>query len=131
MKFVDVMMTDILFKTESYRIIGACMEVHNVLGAGFLESVYQEALAYEFYLQNIPFEREKKLTIRYKDIELEKMYSADFVCYDAIIVELKALSGLTSEHEAQVLNYLKATGYKLGILVNFGGKTLEYKRLVL
>ena len=124
-------MTDILFKTESYRIIGACMEVHNVLGAGFLESVYQEALAYEFYLQNIPFEREKKLTIRYKDIELEKMYSADFVCYDAIIVELKALSGLTSEHEAQVLNYLKATGYKLGILVNFGGKTLEYKRLVL
>ena len=131
MKFVDLMMTDILFKTESYRIIGACMEVHNVLGAGFLESVYQEALAYEFYLQNIPFEREKKLTIRYKDIELEKMYSADFVCYDAIIVELKALSGLTSEHEAQVLNYLKATGYKLGILVNFGGKTLEYKRLVL
>ena len=124
-------MTDILFKTESYRIIGACMEVHKVLGAGFLEPVYQEALAYEFYLQNIPFEREKKLTIRYKDIELEKMYSADFVCYDAIIVELKALSGLTSEHEAQVLNYLKATGYKLGILVNFGGKTLEYKRLVL
>ena len=131
MKFVDVMMTDILFKTESYRIIGACMEVHNVLGAGFLEPVYQEALAYEFYLQNIPFEHEKKLTIRYKDIELEKMYSADFVCYDAIIVELKALSGLTPEHEAQVLNYLKATGYKLGILVNFGGKTLEYKRLVL
>jgi len=124
-------MKDILFKTESYRIIGACMEVHKVLGAGFLEPVYQEALAYEFYLQNIPFEREKKLTIRYKDIELEKMYSADFVCYDAIIVELKALSGLTSEHEAQVLNYLKATGYKLGILVNFGGKTLEYKRLVL
>ena len=124
-------MKDILFKTESYRIIGACMEVHKVLGAGFLEPVYQEALAYEFYLQNIPFEREKKLTIRYKDIELEKMYSADFVCYDAIIVELKALSGLTSEHEAQVLNYLKATGYKLGILVNFGSKTLEYKRLVL
>ena len=125
------MMTDILFKTESYRIIGACMEVHNVLGAGFLEPVYQEALAYEFNLQNIPFEREKQLTIRYKDIELEKMYSADFVCYDKIILELKALSALTSEHEAQVLNYLKATGYKLGILVNFGAKTLEYKRLVL
>ncbi len=100
------------------------------LGPGFLEAVYQEALAIEFGKQHIPFEQEKVLSIVYKDIELEKKYIADFICYDKIIVELKALSQLTSEHESQILNYLKATGYKLGILVNFGEKSLKYKRMV-
>ncbi len=106
------------------------MEVHKTLGCGFLEPVYQEALSIEFKKQHIPFEKEKVLSIVYKDIELEKKYIADFICYDKIIVELKALSQLTSEHESQILNYLKATGYKLGILVNFGEKSLIYKRMV-
>lgn len=107
------------------------MEVHKELGPGFLEPVYQEALSWEFMLQKIPHKKEQFLTITYKGIELDKKYIADFVCYDKIIVELKALNKLTTEHEAQVLNYLKATGFKLGILVNFGSKSLEYKRLIL
>ena len=106
------------------------MEVHKTLGCGFLEPVYQEALTYEFKRQNIPFQKEQILTIMYKDIELEKKYVADFVCFDKIIVELKAVTQLISEHESQVLNYLKATGYRLGILVNFGEKSLKYKRLI-
>ena len=106
------------------------MEVHKTLGCGFLEPVYQEALSIEFNKQHIPYEKERVLSINYKDIELEKKYIADFVCFDKIIVELKALSSLNSEHESQVLNYLKATNYKLGILVNFGEKSLTYKRMV-
>jgi len=123
-------MTDLIYKQESYKIIGACLEVHKELGYGFLEPVYQEALSIEFQKQNIPFEKEKILSIIYKDIELEKKYIADFVCFSKIIVELKALSALTSEHESQVLNYLKATGFKLSILVNFGEESLKYKRIV-
>lgn len=123
-------MVDLIYKDECFKIIGACIEVHNTLGCGFLEPVYQEALSIEFQKQDIPFEKEKVLSIRYKDIELEKKYIADFVCYDKIIVELKALSSLSSEHESQVLNYLKATGYKLGLLINFGEKSLKYKRMV-
>jgi GxxExxY protein len=92
--------------------------------------VNQEALSIEFGKQHIPFEKEKVLSINYKDIELEKKYIADFVCYDKIIIELKALSSLNSEHESQILNYLKATGFKLGILINFGEKSLKYKRMV-
>ena len=106
------------------------MEVHKELGPGFLEAVYQEALEIEFQKQGIPYEREKLLTIYYKNIKLKKRYSADFVCYDRIIVELKALSDLTTQNEAQILNYLKATKLKLGLLINFGGKSLQYKRLV-
>ncbi len=106
------------------------MVVHKTLGCGFLEPVYQEALSIEFKRQNIPYEKEKILTIFYKGIELEKKYIADFVCFGKIIVELKALSSLTSEHEAQILNYLKATGLKLGLLVNFGEKSLKYKRMI-
>lgn len=123
-------MVDLIYKDECFKIIGACLEVHNTLGCGFLEPVYQEALSIEFQKQNIPFEKEKVLSIVYKDIELEKKYIADFVCYDKIIIELKALSSLTSEHEAQILNYLKATGFKLGLLINFGEKSLKYKRMV-
>ena len=123
-------MNNLIYKEESYQIIGACMEVHKTLGCGFLEPVYQEALSIEFQKQNIPYEKEKILSIIYKDIELEKKYIADFVCFSKIIVELKALSSLTSEHESQVINYLKATGFKLSILVNFGEESLKYKRIV-
>jgi GxxExxY protein len=125
------MMTEILFKEESFKIIGACMEVHKQLGAGFLEPVYQEALAVELSQQGIPYEKEKELSITYKGIPLVKKYIADFICYNKIILEIKALNKLTSEHEAQILNYLKATGIKLGLLVNFGGPSLKSKRIVL
>jgi len=124
--FVD----KILFKEESYKIIGACMEVHRELGNGFLEGVYQEALEIEFKNQGIPYEREKELKIYFKGIELRKRYNADFICYEKIIVETKALSNLTDDHLGQVLNYLKATQFKLGLLVNFGQPKLEYKRIV-
>ena len=122
---------DLLLKDECYEIIGACMEVHRNLGGGFLEAVYQEALALELGHRGIPYNREKKLEITYKGTKLEKYYIADFICYDNIIVELKALNTLASEHEAQLLNYLKASGKRLGILVNFGEKSLKYKRMVL
>jgi len=120
----------IFYKHESYKIIGAAMEVHKILGPGFLEPVYQEALAVEFTEQNIPFEKEKCLPIQYKDVTLTKKYVADFICYNKIIVELKALSDLTSDHEIQLINYLKATQMKLGILINFGKSSLQYKRLI-
>lgn len=120
----------LLFAKEVFDIIGAAMEVHRTLGHGFLEPVYQESLAIEFKNRNIPFEREKRLKINYKGHELNQYYKADFVCHDKIIVELKALSELCSEHDAQILNYLKATGLRLGILINFGTCSLEYKRLI-
>ena len=124
-------MTDIIFKEESYKIIGAAIEVHKELGAGFVEPVYQEALEIEFNNQNIPYYREKNLNIFYKRQKLVKHYLADFVCYENIIVELKALSELRGDHEAQLLNYLKASKMKLGLLINFGTKSLQHKRLVL
>jgi GxxExxY protein len=115
----------------TYAIIGACMAVHNELGHGFLEAVYQEALAIEFTRRNIPFVREKKLVINYIGLQLATHYEADFVCYDSIILELKALSDLNPAHFAQVINALKATNYERGLLVNFGAPRLEYKRLIL
>jgi len=121
----------LIYENESYSIIGAAQEVHRELGPGFLEPVYQEALAIELKQKNIPFEKEKPLPITYKGIVLDNLYYADFVCYNSIIVELKALSRLTTEHESQVLNYLKATGFRLGLLINFGEKSLKVKRLVL
>ena len=123
-------MTELLYKTESYKIIGAAMEAHKELGAGFLESVYQEAFELELQKQNIPYEREALLNIYYKGVKLKKRFSADFVCYDKIVVELKALSTLSTDHEAQILNYLKTSGLKLGLLINFGSKSLQYKRLI-
>lgn len=122
---------EVLFKKKSYEIIGACMEVHRELGCGFLEAVYQEALSIELYNRRIPFEKEKKIEIEYKGKKLQKYYSADFICYNQIIIELKALSSLRSEHSAQALNYLKATGKRLAIIVNFGEQSLSYKRIVL
>ena len=120
----------VLYKDESFQIMGACFEVHKNLGCGFLESVYQEALEYEFLERNIPYEKEAKLNISYKGRLLEKSYYADFICYGKVIVELKALDELCSSHESQVINYLKASNLELGILVNFGQSNLKYKRLV-
>jgi GxxExxY protein len=121
---------ELLYKDEAYVIVGAAMEVHKELGHGFLEAVYQEALEKEFNIQNIPYKREFPISIYYKGKPLSKYYVADFICYDKIIVELKALSALNQEHHAQVLNYLKATGIELGILINFGTSKLEYKRII-
>lgn len=121
-----------VYKEESYKIVGAAFKVYNTLGAGFLEAVYQEALEIELQRQGIPYEREKELKIVYDGIELKQSYKADFVCYDKIIVELKAVTELDDAHRAQVYNYLHATGYKLGLLLNFeNAKELEKQRIVL
>ncbi|NOY50310.1 MAG: GxxExxY protein [Chlorobi bacterium] len=128
---MDLLENGIIYKNESYKIIGACMEVHKTLGCGFLEAVYQEALAIEFDHRKIPFEQEKRLHITYKNNLLKKEYIADFVCYGKIIVELKALSQLQKEHIAQTLNYLRITDFELGLIVNFGTSSLQYKRVVL
>ena len=106
------------------------MNVHRELGCGFLEAVYQEALSIEFEIQGIPFQQQKMLNIYYRNYQLKKYYEADFVCHNKIILEAKASSGLTGIDESQVINYLKATGYKLGLLVNFGLESLEHRRLV-
>ena len=124
-------MKKIIFQEESYNIIRACISVHKELGCGFLEAVYQEALAIEFRNYSIPFNKETSLDIYFRNIKLNKKYIADFICYDKIILELKAIIKITTEHEAQLLNYLKASGLKLGILINFGQISLIYKRLVL
>ena len=116
---------------EVYAIVGAAIEVHKELGAGFLEAVYQEALELELQVRRIPFEAQKALKIKYKESELKKTYVADLICYDQIIVEQKALDRLSGTEEAQVINYLKATGVPVGLLINFGshGK-LQWKRFV-
>ena len=124
-------MCEFLLKEECYKIIGAAMTVHSELKNGFLEEVYQQALAIEMRLQGIPFEREKQLEIFYKGIKLDKKYYADFYCFDKIIVELKAKSQLNNEHIAQTLNYMKATNTKVALLLNFGEPSFVYKRLVL
>ena len=123
-------MSEILFKDESYRIIGACMEVHKKLGSGFLESVYAEALEVEFKRLEIPFIREKKLPVYYDNKLLNKYFKADFVCYDTIIVELKAVKYLVDADYKQTLNNIKATQFKLGLLINFGSPSLIYKRII-
>lgn len=123
-------MTDILFKTESYKIIGACMEVHKKLGSGFLESVYSEALEIEFKTAGIPYEKEKKLPVFYDDKPLNKYFRADFVCYNSIIIELKATKFLIDTDRQQTLNNIKATKFKLGLLINFGTPSLTYKRII-
>lgn len=118
-------------KEQSYAINGAAMHVYNVLGYGFLEAVYQEALEMEFIKRGIPYEREKELKIYYDGKEMRQTYRADFVCYGNFIVELKAVAHLDDVHRSQIYNYLKATGYKLGLLFNFGHYNgLEWERKV-
>ena len=122
---------EILYKEESYKIVGACFEVYNEIGAGFLEAVYQECLSIEFEEQRIPFLSQNELLLKYKGRQLKSIYIPIFVCYQQIIVEIKAVSCLTDQHRAQVHNYLKATGYRLGILVNFGEHPKrQYERIV-
>ena len=120
----------LLYPKESYKITGALYEVHKELGPGLLEKVYQEALEKELRMQGIPFEREKSFIISYKGEVLEQMYIADFVCYDKIVVELKAVEALLPIHTAQVINYLTITGYKLGLLVNFNARQIKPERIV-
>ena len=115
---------------KSYAIIGACMEVHKVLGAGFLEKVYQDALEVEFKRRNIPYEREKMFKIIYKGVELQHVFQSDFVCYDEYIVELKAVKELDDIHRAQVINYLHASGLEHSLLINFGETSLRYERYI-
>ena len=123
-------MDEIIYKDEAYKIVGAMMSVHNELGCGFLEAIYQEALEMEFLLQGIPYEREKELEVRYKGNVIGKKYKADFICYNKIIVELKAVDKILPEFKAQTLNYMKMSNSKLGILANFGQTSLEIQRLV-
>jgi len=116
---------------RTFAIIGAAMEVHKQLGCGFLEAVYQEALAIEFSKRDIPFRREVRLPIHYKGQLLSTAYCVDFICFDSVIVELKAVAQMTGTEESQVINYLKATGYEVGLLLNFGARSLQHRRLVL
>ena len=121
----------IKYEEQTSKILNACIEVHNELGNGFLEPVYQEALEEEFKLQGIPYEREKLLPVMYKGKQLNKEYYADFVCYENIIVELKAVTNLVKAHKAQLLNYMKATKAEIGLLINFGETSLKWERITM
>ena len=116
------------YEHETYQIIGAAMKVHRVLGPGFAEKVYQEALAIEFVEQGIPFEREKEIHATYNGVVLEGTYIPDFICYDKIIVELKAVRELDDTHRSQAINYAKVAGFKLSLLINFGEPSLVKER---
>jgi GxxExxY protein len=120
----------IIYKDESYAIVGACMKVHRALGPGFLEAVYEEVVEKEFIIQKIPYKRQVQLNLYYEGVQLKKQYRADFVCYDSIIVELKAVTQIPSVFYAQLQNYLKCTNMELGMLINFGTPSLTYKRIV-
>ena len=125
------MRTEILFKEESFKIIGACFEVYNTMGPGFLEAVYQECLVLEFMHQGIPFIQPPHLNLAYKGQALKQTYQPDFLCFDEIILEIKSTKALADEHRAQAINYLKTTGKKLALLVNFGHyPKLEYERFL-
>ncbi|MDO4993478.1 MAG: GxxExxY protein [Bacteroidales bacterium] len=121
---------ELIFAEESFALRGAFFEVHKHLGTGFLEKVYQESLAKEFSIRNIPFEREKRISLDYKGQPLLQVYIADFICYNKIIVECKAVQEIQNVHKAQVLNYLKAANYRLGFLVNFSESFLKPLRFV-
>jgi GxxExxY protein len=125
-------MGELIHKDESYKIMGACFEVYKTMGPGFLESVYQECLALELMERGIPFAHPLKLSLTYKGQTLEKRYEADFVCYEKIIVEVKAVTKIINDHRAQTINYLRATGLRLALVVNFSSHhQLEHERLVI
>ena len=117
--------------TRTYAIIGAAMEVHSQLGCGFLEPVYQEAMAIELAIRSVPFKSQHECPINYKGHRLATYYKPDFICFDEVVVELKALGRLSSVEESQVINYLKVTGFHTGLLINFGSRSLEQRRFVL
>ncbi len=122
-------MENMIYEEESYKIIGAGMEVYNKLGCGFLENVYQECLGIEFKEKAVYYQEQKEIKIFYKGIELKQRYRADFICFDKILLEIKAVSKICDEHRSQILNYLNATGFKLGLILNFGSsRKLEYER---
>lgn len=126
------MSEDLIYRDECYKIIGSCFELYNDKGCGFLEPVYQECLEIELAFQGIPFEAQRELQLTYRGRQLKQVYKPDFICYGKIIIEIKAVSTLIDEHRAQVLNYLHATGFELGILVNFGTyPKLQWERIVL
>jgi GxxExxY protein len=123
---------ELIYSEETYQIIGACFEVYKRMGCGFLEHVYQECLRIEFDYQKVPYRKEQDIRLSYRETELGKHYRADFICFDKIIVEVKAVSNLSNEHQAQVINYLNASGLEIALLVNFGHyPKLEYKRIIL
>jgi GxxExxY protein len=125
-------MTEIIYKDEVYAIIGAAMEVYNQIGAGFLEPVYQEILEIECVARKIPAKSQYEITIYYKGKPIKKTYIADLFCYDKIIVEIKTLDKLTAREESQLINYLKASGIQVGLLINFGARpSLEWRRFIL
>ena len=125
-------MTKLLFADETYKILGACFEVYKRMGCGFLEPVYQECLEIEFNLQEIPFTAQKELILEYRGKRLKHTYKPDFICFEKIVVEIKAVSNLIDEHRAQLLNYLHAPGYKVGLLINFGHHPkIEHERFII
>lgn len=125
------MKNELLYKEESYKMIGSCMEVHKELGKGFSEIIYGDALKIEFNKNNISYIREVRYNVTYKENTLAHHYYADFVMFDKIILEIKAIESLTSSHIKQTLNYLAASKLRLGLLVNFGEDSLSYKRIIL
>ena len=125
-------MTKLLYADETYKILGACFEVYKRMGCGFLEPVYQECLEIEFNLQEITFTAQKELILEYRGKRLKQTYKPDFICFEKIVVEIKAVSNLIDEHRAQLLNYLHATGYKVGLLINFGHHPkIEHERFII
>ena len=124
-------MAELIFKDESYAIMGACFEVYKDKGCGFVEPVYQECLSIELRYKGIPFIEQQQLDLFYREQKLVHIYKPDFVCFGKIIIEIKAVNKLSDEHRAQVMNYLKATGFELGLLINFGHfPKIEYERIV-
>lgn len=124
-------MTDLIYKEECYRLVGLCMEVHKILGKGFSESIYKDALETELQNAGIQYEREKEYEVSYKNRILKHKYRADFVVYNKIILEIKAATNVVEGHVKQTLNYVKAANIQLGIIINFGEDSLKYKRIVL
>ncbi len=124
-------MSNIIYKDESYKLMGILFDIHNSLGKGFLEIVYKDAIEYEFEKSKIFFEREKEYNVKYKEVILKHKFYADFVVFDKIILELKCCNSISDSHIAQAMNYLKVSGNKLAIIANFNNDTLEYKRIII